>query len=627
MLNSGKRGLFLVSRLTILTKDKAQVTMESMYQDLERRIVASPPGLCPVDLTRSFIKMCLAQSCGKCVPCRVGLRQLARLFDNVLDGEATEETVENIKLTAEGIYYSADCAIGYEAAKLALKSVDGCIDDFESHIHNGFCSCNSNQPVSCVKSCPAGVDIPGYIALVQQKRYADAVRLIRRDNPMPTTCAYICEHPCENRCKRTIIDAPVNIRGLKKMAVDNAGIVPVPECEPATGKKVAIIGGGPGGLSAAYYLALMGHKVTIFEQRKQLGGMLRYGIPNYRFPRKKLDEEIDSILSTGIEVKKNISVGKDISFDDITEEYDATYISIGAHADKKMGIEGEDAKSGITSAVEMLRAIGDGDMPDYTGKRVIVIGGGNVAMDVARSSIRLGASKVSIVYRRRKADMTALEEEVVGAEAEGCDVLELMSPVRIKKDEEGNAIGLVVKPQMISKVSHGRPAPKAASKDEVLLESDLIVVAIGQGIETKSFEEHGIKVQRGVISALNTGNITPQEGEMSEGVFAGGDCVTGPATVIKAIAAGKVAAANIDEYLGFNHEITCDVEIPYASNEDKVACGRVEVALREAAERKNDFEPIEYGFTCEEACQEAGRCLRCDHFGFGAFRGGREEQW
>ena len=616
-----------MSRLTILTKDKAQVTMESMYQDLERRIVASPPGLCPVDLTRSFIKMCLAQSCGKCVPCRVGLRQLARLFDNVLDGEATEETVENIKLTAEGIYYSADCAIGYEAAKLALKSVDGCIDDFESHIHNGFCSCNSNQPVSCVKSCPAGVDIPGYIALVQQKRYADAVRLIRRDNPMPTTCAYICEHQCENRCKRTIIDAPVNIRGLKKMSVVNVGIFPVLECVPATGKKVAIIGGGPGGLSAAYYLALMGHKVTIFEQRKQLGGMLRYGIPNYRFPRKKLDEEIDSILSTGIEVKKNISVGKDISFDDITEEYDATYISIGAHADKKMGIEGEDAKSGITSAVEMLRAIGDGDMPDYTGKRVIVIGGGNVAMDVARSSIRLGASKVSIVYRRRKADMTALEEEVVGAEAEGCDVLELMSPVRIKQDEEGNAIGLVVKPQMISKVSHGRPAPKAASKDEMLLESDLIVVAIGQGIETKSFEEHGIKVQRGVISALNTGNITPQEGEMSEGVFAGGDCVTGPATVIKAIAAGKVAAANIDEYLGFNHEITCDVEIPYASNEDKVACGRVEVALREAAERKNDFEPIEYGFSCEEACQEAGRCLRCDHFGFGAFRGGREEQW
>ena len=349
--------------------------MESLYQDLERRIVASPPGLCTIDLTRSFIKMCLAQSCGKCVPCRVGLRQLARLFDDVLDGNATEETLDVIRLTAEGIYYSADCAIGYEAAKLVLKCIDGCEDDFRSHIERGFCSCNSNQPVACVKSCPAGVDIPGYIALVHEGRYADAVRLIRRDNPMPTTCAYICEHPCENRCKRTLIDAPVNIRGLKKMAVDNAGDVPVPACNEPTGEKVAIIGGGPGGLSAAYYLALMGHKVTIIEQRKQLGGMLRYGIPNYRLPRKKLDAEINAILSTGIEVKKNISVGTDITLEDINKEYNAVYISIGAHADKKIGIDGEDATTGVTSAVEMLRAIGDDEMPDYTGKRVVVIGG------------------------------------------------------------------------------------------------------------------------------------------------------------------------------------------------------------------------------------------------------------
>ena len=368
-----------MSRLTIITKDKAQVTMESLYQDLERRIVASPPGLCTIDLTRSFIKMCLAQSCGKCVPCRVGLRQLARLFDDVLDGNATEETLDVIRLTAEGIYYSADCAIGYEAAKLVLKCIDGCEDDFRSHIERGFCSCNSNQPVACVKSCPAGVDIPGYIALVHEGRYADAVRLIRRDNPMPTTCAYICEHPCENRCKRTLIDAPVNIRGLKKMAVDNAGDVPVPACNEPTGKKVAIIGGGPGGLSAAYYLALMGHKVTIFEQRKQLGGMLRYGIPNYRLPRKKLDAEINAILSTGIEVKKNISVGTDITLEDINKEYNAVYISIGAHADKKIGIDGEDATTGVTSAVEMLRAIRvaldheDGKKFDKQGYYVLIL--------------------------------------------------------------------------------------------------------------------------------------------------------------------------------------------------------------------------------------------------------------
>ena len=404
--------------------------------------------------------------------------------------------------------------------------------------------------------------------------------------------------------------------------VVNAGDVPVPACNEPTGKKVAIIGGGPGGLSAAYYLALMGHKVTIFEQRKQLGGMLRYGIPNYRLPRKKLDAEINAILSTGIEVKKNISVGTDITLEDINKEYNAVYISIGAHADKKIGIDGEDATTGVTSAVEMLRAIGDDEMPDYTGKRVVVIGGGNVAMDVARSSVRLGAEKVSIVYRRRKADMTALPEEVEGAEAEGCDVLELMSPVRIEKDENDAAVGLWVQPQMISRIKGGRPSPKTAAKDEVLIPCDLIVVAIGQGIETRYFEEHGVTVKRGTIEALDTSEIKERKG-----IFAGGDCVTGPATVIRAIAAGKVAAANIDEYLGYHHEITSDVEIPYAGYEDKVPCGRVEVALRDAADRKKDFEPIEYGFSCEEACQESGRCLRCDHFGFGSFRGGREKQW
>ena len=240
-------------------------------------------------------------------------------------------------------------------------------------------------------------------------------------------------------------------------------------------------------------------------------------------------------MSTGIEVKKNISVGTDITLEDINKEYNAVYISIGAHADKKIGIDGEDATTGVTSAVEMLRAIGDDEMPDYTGKRVVVIGGGNVAMDVARSSVRLGADKVSIVYRRRKADMTALPEEVEGAEAEGCDVLELMSPVRIEKDENDAAVGLWVQPQMISRIKGGRPSPKTAAKDEVLIPCDLIVVAIGQGIETRYFEEHGVTVKRGTIEALDTSEIKERKG-----IFAGGDCVTGPATVIRAIAAGRL---------------------------------------------------------------------------------------
>ena len=610
-----------MSRLKISTKDQAQSTMDSMYKDLERRIIAAPPGLCPVDVTRSFIRMCLAQSCGKCVPCRAGLRQLAYLFDDILHGDATEETVEVIRKTAKGIYYSADCAIGYEAAKLVLKCLDGCMDDIMSHIEKGYCVYNSDEPVACVRNCPAKVDIPGYIALVGEGRYADAIRLIRKDNPMPSTCAYICEHPCEHQCKRKMVDAPLNIRGLKKMAVDHAGDVPVPECGPATGKKVAIIGGGPSGLTAAYYLSLMGHKVTVFEQRKQLGGMLRYGIPNYRLPRKILNAEIASILSTGIEVKKEVSVGKDISMKELVEGYDATYIAIGAHTDKKLGIEGEDAK-GVVSAVEMLRAIGDDELPDYTGKRVVVIGGGNVAMDCARSSVRLGAESVDIVYRRRKADMTALKEEVEGAEAEGCNVLELISPVKIEKDEEGKVKGLWVQPQMISNVKRGRPAPKNANKEMEFIPCEMVQVAIGQDIESDYFAELGIPTKWGQLMSDTTCQF-----EGIQGVFAGGDCATGPATVIKAIAAGKVAAANIDKYLGFNHLISCDVEVPPVDVREIVTCGRVEVAERHASDRKKDLDPIEYGFSCEEACQEAGRCLRCDKIGFGSLRGGRVHKW
>lgn len=611
-----------MSRLSIKTKDKAQITVEALYSDLERRIVASPPGLCSVDLACSFVKMCLAQSCGKCVPCRVGLDQLVHLMEDVLNGKATMETLDVIKLTAQGIYETADCAIGFEAARTVLKCVEGCMDDFEAHIKEHHCVCNSNQPVPCVSLCPAGVDIPGYIALVAEKRYADAVRLIRKDNPMPVTCALICEHPCENRCKRTMIDAPVNIRGMKKVAVEMAGEVPIPECAPSTGKKVAIVGGGPGGLSAAYYLALMGHKVTVYEQRKKLGGMLRYGIPNYRLPRTRLDADINAILSAGIEVKTEVSIGTDISLADLKNENDAVYISIGAHTDKKLGIEGEENAVGVISAVEMLRRIGDEDMPDYAGKKVIVVGGGNVAMDVARSAMRLGAERVSIVYRRRKADMTALKEEVEGAEAEGCEVIELKSPVRIETDENNKVKALVVQPQMISTINGGRPSAKKASLPEERMECDLILVAIGQGIVSKPFEDFGIGVKRGAIDALNSSEIKDLPG-----IFAGGDCVTGPATVIRAIAAGKVAAANIDEYLGFHHEIVNDIDIPAPNYEDKTPCGRVELAFRDASERKKDFEPIELSMTCEEACQEAGRCLRCDHYGYGSFRGGRKDRW
>ena len=611
-----------MSRLDIMTPSRAQTVIDGLYRDMERRIASSPPGLCPVDLARSFLNLCHSQTCGKCVPCRIGLGQLSELMEQVLDGKATKETLMLIERTAHVVVNSSDCAIGRDAGRLVLDGLAGFRDDYEEHVLRHRCLGGMENPVPCVALCPAGVDIPGYLVLVKYGRFADAVRLIRQDNPFPSACAYICEHPCEARCRRNMIDAAVNIRGLKRYAVDHAGYVPNPDCAQATGKTVAIIGGGPGGLSAAYYLALMGHKVTVYEKRSKLGGMLRYGIPAYRLPRETLDAEISSILSVGIDVKLNVNVGTDITFDELRRRHDALYVAIGAHTDKKTGIEGEDAE-GVTSAVEMLRAIGDGNMPDFRGKTIVVIGGGNVAMDVCRSAVRLGARSVKCVYRRRKEDMTALPEEVEGAVAEGVEMVTLQAPVRIEVNEAGRAVALWTQPQIIGEMDDkGRPKPEQARRQEQRIAADEIVVAIGQGVETHGFEQSEIAIKRGAFVAEASGQL----GKM-DGVFAGGDCVTGPATVIRAIAAGKVAAANIDEYLGFHHVIDMGVEVPTPRLNNKPPHGRVNTTEREAEERKHDFKCIECGMTDEEAHTEASRCLRCDHFGYGSFRGGRRAKW
>ena len=611
-----------MSRLDIKSPSRAETVVENLYRDMERRIAASPPGLCPVDMALSFLRLCHAQSCGKCVPCRIGLGQLSLLLEQVLSGTATMSTLVTIEKTARTIVNTADCAIGRDAARLVVDGLEGFRDDYEEHILHHRCLAGLKYPVPCVALCPAGVDIPGYMALVGEGRCADAVRLIRKDNPFPTACAYICEHPCEARCRRNMIDDAINIRGLKRYAVDHAGEVPQPECAPATGKKVAIVGGGPSGLSCAYYLTLMGHKVTVYEEAKQLGGMLRYGIPNYRFPRHLLNAEIESILSLGIEVHTGVTVGKDIWIEDLQKEYDCLYIAIGAHQDKKTGIPGEDSVN-VISAVEMLRDIGNDIMPDFSGKKVVVIGGGNVAMDVTRSSIRLGAEKVTCVYRRRVADMTALPDEVTGAMAEGAEIMTLAAPVRIEADEEGVAKALWVQPQIIGEVDKaGRPRPGNADLPEVRLEADIIVVAIGQGIEISGFDTAGVPIKRGTFVA----GLSGQVGDM-DNVFAGGDCVTGPATAIRAIAAGKVAAANIDEHLGYRHEITVDVEIPSPKLNNRAPHGRINTTEREAGQRRCDFEDIECGLTQEGAVTEASRCLRCDHFGYGIFKGGRVEKW
>lgn len=611
-----------MSRLDLKSFGKTQKDAERIYSDMARRLAASPPGICPVDLTLSFITMCLTQSCGKCVPCRVGLNQLKRLLTDVLDGNATPNTVDLIRETAYAILESADCAIGYEPAQMVLSNLENNRDDFVEHIDKHRCLGSFSAPVPCVTLCPASVDVPGYISLVRKGRYADAVKLIRKDNPMPVACGYICEHPCETHCRRNMIDDAVNIRGLKRYAVDKAGEVPVPAPGPDTGKKVAIIGGGPCGLSAAYYLRLMGHQVTIYERHKKLGGMLRYGIPAYRFPRDRLDEDIRAILSTGIEVHTNYNIGTEMSFTDLAEQNDAVYVAVGAQAHSSAHLPNEDAE-GVISAVKLLGGIGDENYPDLKDKTVCIIGGGNVAMDVTRTAIRCGAKNVFCVYRRRQIDMTAAADEIEGALAEGAELVCLKAPDRIEVDDDGKAVALWVRPQMATKLDDsGRPIPKDADLPQERIEADVFVLAVGQRVETGILKEGGLAIERGKLVASSTGVIAPDCK-----IFAGGECVTGPATAIRAIAGGKVAAANIDQYLGFDHKISVDVQVPDAPANNTPAWGRINTTFRTAFERKCDFDCIEHGLTDQGALSETFRCLRCDHYGYGAFRGGREEKW
>ena len=611
-----------MKRLTIQAPDLRQQTLDNLGHRFVKRIEASPHGLCPVDVLLSYLRLCHAQSCGKCTPCRVGLWHLTLMLKSIKEGEATMETLDLIEQTAKNISDSADCAIGFGAGDMVLSALDGLREDMIHHIEFGRCLYGIEEAIPCTFVCPAHVDVPGYIALIKAGRYEDAVRLIRKDNPFPSVCGYVCEHPCENNCRRLMVDDAVNICGLKRFAVDNAGEIETPKKEEATGKRVAVVGGGPGGLTCAYYLTLMGHDVTVYEQRSKLGGMLRYGIPDYRLPQDILDKDINYIINTGVNVELDISVGNDISVDELKEKYDAVYLSIGAHDDKKLGVDGEDGEN-VISAVMMLRNIGEGNAPDLKGKRVCVIGGGNVAMDAVRSSLRLGASKVSCVYRRRIDDMTALLEEILEAEAEGAAIRTLMAPDHIELDSEGKVSALWVRPQLTSFIGQdGRPTVVNSDEDPVRIPCDYVIVAIGQSINAKPFESSGLQTKRGVIQAEESSFVTG-----SKNVFAGGDAVSGPATVIKAVAAGKVAANNIDYFLGYSHVIETDIEVPEPRMTNIPPCGRVNLPNRPIDDIEGDFDLVAIGMTRQAAEQECERCLRCDHFGFGSFRGGRNLSW
>ncbi len=596
--------------------------IDVVLQKFRSRMTSYPPGMCPLVLYRSLLQISMNQTCGKCVSCRDGLVEADRLLGDILSGDGDGDTLAKMERLCRMIARTADCAVGVSAANLVLDSLTEFADEYESHIHHHRCVENVTQTIPCVTLCPAHVDVPGYVALVHAGDYAGAVKKIREKNPFPTACAMVCEHPCERKCRRRIIDDAVNIRGLKKYAVDQvrADKVDTPRRNVGTGKRVAVIGGGPSGLTAAYFLSLMGHHVDVYDAHEKLGGMLRYGIPEYRLPKDRLDEDIRAILSVGgIDTHLNTKAGADIAFDAIRRDHDAVFLGLGAQLGNRMPVDGADGKN-VIPAADFLQRVASDHAPDLTGKRVALIGGGNVAMDAARTAVRLNARSVH-VFTRKRDDYTALGTEIEAAMQEGVRFRTLLSFLNIELDDEGAVRAVWLQPEIVAEYDKfGFVQTEHSSSYPYRFLCDYLILGVGQRSDLSAFTEAGVPSERGRVRA----DVTCEVQGMS-GVFSGGDCVTGPSTAINAIAAGQVAAYNIDEYLGYHHKILSDTPLPAAVPNPCIPTGRAEIEEKDPFERRDSFDFVELSMTAEEAMRESGRCLRCDHYGCGAMTGGRGE--
>ena len=592
--------------------------IDTVLNKFRSRLSSFPPGLCPLALYRSILQMSMNQSCGKCIPCRDGLREADRLLGSILSGDDSEDTLAELRSLCETIAATADCAVGVVAATTVLDSLREFPDEYESHIRARRCVEPAKQTVPCMTLCPAHVDVPAYIALLREGDSAGAIQMIRDRNPFPTACAMVCEHPCERKCRRSIIDAPINIRGLKKFAVDQVRADRVPDvpANAPTGKTVAIVGGGPSGLTAAYYLGRMGHRVELYEEHEKLGGMLRYGIPEYRLPKERLDEDIRVILRAGdIRVHCGTKVAQD--FTQLCKDHDAVYLALGAQLGNRMPMEGSDAP-GVTSAAEFLLEVSEHG-GDLRGKKVVLIGGGNVAMDAARTAVRLGAETVH-VFTRKRDDYTALESEMQSAMQEGVRFRTLLNFLNIETNRDSGRVQAVwLQPEIVGEYDdQGFVTTEHSSAYPYRFKCDLLIMAVGQRSDTAAFGEAGLPTVRGRIDADEACRVRGVPG-----VFSGGDCVTGPSTAIRAIAAGQAAAFNIDEYLGYHHKLSCPAKAPEARPGNFTRIGRAEIEERDPFERAADFLHVEVPMTEEEALREAGRCLRCDFYGCGTMEGGR----
>jgi NADH-quinone oxidoreductase subunit F len=584
-------------------------------------LVVMDEDACMVDVARFFLDFVQDESCGKCPPCRVGTKRMLEIVTRICEGKGEEGDIERLLELGGKIKDTALCGLGQTAPNPVLSTIRYFRHEYEAHIRDKRCPagvCPSLVRAPCQNACPAGVDVPGFVSLVGEKRYAEALRLHRERNPFASVCARVCFHTCEDKCRRSNLDEAVSIRGLKRFMAEQEVTVQLPEVresEENANRKVAVVGAGPAGLACAYFLARLGYRPKVFEAEPRPGGMLVQAIPAYRLPREELAREVRMIERLGVDIETNQALGRDFTLKGLRDDgYEAVFLGVGAPMGSRLGIPGEDAQ-GVTEALRFLREYNiRGSVP--IGQKVVVIGGGNAAIDAARTAQRLGARSVTILYRRTRAEMPAYEEEVEEAEHEGVRLQVLTAPVEIVA-KDGKVAGVKCRHMKLGEFDRsGRRRPVADASGDFVVEADQVIAGVGQTLDAAQMMD-GTAVE---VTKNGFFKIDPTTGRTSvEWIFAGGDAVLGPASVVDAIAAGERAADGIDRFLtgsAESHVFWRDQKANdtlYDPEADPVEYPRSRMQLLAVQKRKNNFQEVELPWSESVARREAKRCLRCDY--------------
>ncbi len=573
---------------------------------------------CMVDMSRFFLEFVQEESCGKCSPCRVGTRRMLEILNRICEGKGEEGDIEKLIELGNTIKDTALCGLGQTAPNPVLSAIQHFRDEFIAHIRDKRCPagiCPELVRAPCQNNCPAGVDIPGYVSLIGEKRYEEALRLHRERNPFAAVCARVCFHRCEEKCRRQTLDEAVSIRTLKRFMADCEKHVQLPEIresEENRKRKVAIVGAGPAGLSCGYFLARLGYRPKVFEAAPRPGGMLAQAIPAYRLPRDVLDKEIKMICSMGVEVETGMALGKDFTLEDLKRKgFEAVFIGTGAPVGIGMSLSGVENKACV-QAIRFLYDYNIGGTVNV-GNHVCVVGGGNAAIDAARTALRLCAERVTVLYRRTREEMPAYAEEAEEAEREGVVFNFLTSPLEMISGN-GGMCGIRCRCMALGEFDiSGRRSP-IPSGEEKILEADQLILAIGQSLDTAGlFADAVVETNRKNFIVAD-----PATGQTSiEWIFSGGDAVLGPASVVDAVAGGERCAVGIDLFLsGENHAFwreEKEVSTYFDPDADPVEYGRAKATLISPAQRKGNFRELELPLKEAVALREAKRCLRCDY--------------